>query len=241
MTDDASNRIDTEADLAALARLANYDPHVDDFPHANKAAVLVPLVNCRTRGLCVVLTLRAAHLRSHAGEVAFPGGKWDETDASILATALREAHEEIGLPPSRSSYLTTLHPHISRINSLVYPVVVQLRDSDSADELVDSLTLNDEEVAAVFCVPVRTFLEADEQVHADFELRWLGVQCKFHEFRVPWRGEEFRVWGLTAAVCIELARIAYARDPAYAWTNPGQPTMVELVQRWRAVGHVSKM
>ncbi|KAJ3349695.1 hypothetical protein GGF32_005319 [Allomyces javanicus] len=237
MADD-NNR--TETDLAALARLAAYDPHVDDFPHANKAAVLVPLINCRRRGLCVVLTLRAAHLRSHAGEVAFPGGKWDPTDKSILATALREAHEEIGLPPSQTTYLTTLHPHISRINSLVYPVVVRL-DAESADDVVDSLTVNTDEVAAVFCVPVRTFLDADENVHASFELRWLGVLCKFHEFHMPWRGEEFRVWGLTAAVCIELARIAYARDPAYAWTNPGQPTMVELVKRWRAVGHVSKM
>ncbi|KNE71003.1 hypothetical protein AMAG_15263 [Allomyces macrogynus ATCC 38327] len=231
MADGEPSQHHTDADLAALARLAAHDPHVDDFPHANKAAVLVPLVHCRTRGLCVVLTLRAAHLRSHAGEVAFPGGKWDQTDASILATALREAHEEIGLPSSRTTYLTTLHPHISRINSLVYP----------GHDLVGSLTVNDEEVAAVFCVPIRTFLEENESVHASFELRWLGVQCRFHEFRTPWRWEEFRVWGLTAAVCIELARIAYARDPEYAWTNPGQPTMVELVKRWRAVGHVSKM
>ncbi|HNI37342.1 MAG TPA: CoA pyrophosphatase [Pseudomonadales bacterium] len=71
----------------------------------------------------LILTRRADHLKSHRGEVALPGGKIDKTDRDFIATALRESHEEIALPPTAVEVLGELDPMVTRFGVKVVPVV----------------------------------------------------------------------------------------------------------------------
>ncbi|KAI9221414.1 NUDIX hydrolase domain-like protein [Blastocladiella britannica] len=239
-----ANPTDPSDVAKCVARLRAHVPAPDDFPRPNKAGVLAPLFHCQRRGLVLIMTQRSTRLRSHSGEVAFPGGKWDPTDASILATALRESHEEIGLHPSDAEYLTTLQPNVSRINSIVYPVVAAVYtrywNALTADDLIAKyLVANEAEVNAIFAVPLATFMNDGAQ-HSSFTMHWLRSTWQFHEFMVPWQlgdgGEdvaEFRVWGLTAGFSIALTMIAMDAAPEYQVMAPGQRPPAEMVQQWR--------
>ncbi|MEO1202296.1 MAG: CoA pyrophosphatase, partial [Pseudomonadota bacterium] len=74
------------------------------------AGVLIPVVDDAARGLNVLLTKRSAELKHHAGQIAFPGGRMEDDDADILATALRETEEEVGIAPSAVDILGVLPP-----------------------------------------------------------------------------------------------------------------------------------
>jgi len=88
-----------------------------------RAAVLVPLHE-REGELCAVFTQRPQDLPRHAGQISFPGGRVEDADADLIATALREAHEEIGLPPSAVELLGALRPiHVAASDFAVYPLV----------------------------------------------------------------------------------------------------------------------
>jgi len=104
--------------------------------------VLVPLV-CRDAGLSVLLTERTAHLSSHAGQVAFPGGRTEPSDASPVATALRETEEEIGLHRSHIEVLGAMQQYLTGSGFVVTPVVGLV-------EAAHTLTLDDNEVAEAF-------------------------------------------------------------------------------------------
>jgi len=83
------------------------EPGADAAAALTPAAVLVPIIN-RISGLTVLLTQRTAHLRDHAGQVSFPGGRREAQDVDAVATALREAQEEVGLDPARIEILGLL-------------------------------------------------------------------------------------------------------------------------------------
>ena len=152
---------------------------------ARPAAVLAPIVP-RPDGLTVLLTLRAAHLRSHSGQVAFPGGKIDfgETPAD---TALREAHEEIGLTPGMVEPLGWLDPYLTGTGFRV-STLVALIDPDFAP------TLNPEEVADAFETPFAFLMDAAN--HRLEERQWRGRTRKF--YAMPYR--ERYIWGVTAGI-----------------------------------------
>lgn len=154
------------------------------------ASVLVPLVR-RPEGLTVLLTRRADHLRSHQGQVSFPGGRREPEDASAAAAALREAWEEVGLPQEAVEVFGYLddYPTVSRF--LVTPVVGFVED-------VAEWRHDPNEVAQVFEVPLR-FLMAPGR----FERRLMsnnGVQ--FPVLQIHYEGQ--RIWGATAAMLREL-------------------------------------
>ena len=90
-----------------------------------QAAVLIPIVRRPQPGL--LLTQRSIHLRKHAGQVAFPGGAVDDTDASVIAAALREAEEEVAIPPSAVEVIGVLPPVDSVTGYQVTPVVALSR------------------------------------------------------------------------------------------------------------------
>jgi 8-oxo-dGTP pyrophosphatase MutT (NUDIX family) len=93
-------------------------------PGTKPAAVLVPLFRDPGGALHAVFTERRADLRRHAGEISFPGGRREPQDADLLATALRETHEEIGLPPERVELLGALQPTPTFVTDYaVYPFV----------------------------------------------------------------------------------------------------------------------
>lgn len=161
-----------------------------------KAAVLCPLVSGRD-GPEVVLTRRVESLRHHAGQVSFPGGRVDPGDASLEAAAMREAHEEIGLPPGHVTTLGRLNdlPTITGFN--VTPVVGFV-------EQPVAWRPNPAEVADVFQVPLRWLFDERNVTTSQREFRGRRVDV----YRFDWR--EFVIWGATAAMILDFKRIVEA-------------------------------
>lgn len=159
------------------------------------ASVLVPLVE-RDRRLHVLLTRRTDHLHDHAGQVSFPGGRADPDDVDVVATALREAHEEVGLPQHAVQVFGTL-PTYTTVTSYVVTPVVGLVDPTAP------LTVQPFEVEEVFEVPLDFLMNpANHQRHRFV----LGDQAR--EFlSMPWVGtghrgleREYFIWGATAGM-----------------------------------------
>ncbi|KAM0789219.1 hypothetical protein ACM66B_000063 [Microbotryomycetes sp. NB124-2] len=207
--------------LAALRRLARYKPPPDPWPRDNRAAVLVALFGSRTgKNLNVLLSTRALTLRTFPGNVALPGGKQDDGDINLEATARREAFEEIGLPPNPNvvRYLTTLPPFLARSLLLVTPVVVFILDSSLKPNL------NPAEVDDVFSFPLRGFLQqrgteevlgqssvppevlhGNKPYHEHIDYPWFdNVPHRYHHFEARPKP----ITGLTAEILIHVAQIA---------------------------------
>jgi 8-oxo-dGTP pyrophosphatase MutT (NUDIX family) len=154
-----------------------------------RASVLVPVV-MRERPT-VILTERTTHLSTHSGQVAFPGGKRDETDRDEAHTALREAQEEIGLAPERVEVLGTLPTYTTGTRFIITPVVA-LVDPDH------ELALNPHEVADAFEVPLEFLMNPAH--HRRHEVRWADARREW--FSMPYMDgttERF-VWGATAGM-----------------------------------------
>ena len=150
------------------------------------AAVLIPVV-AREPEATVILTERTLHLSSHAGQIAFPGGKIDAGDAGPAAAALREAEEEIGLVPNSTVVVGYLDPYLSRTGYRIVPVLARI---DPDFELLP----NPEEVAAVFEVPLGFLL--DPANHRRASRVFLGRERYFYE--MPF--EDRYIWGVTAGI-----------------------------------------
>lgn len=155
-------------------------------PHARKAAVLMGLLNQQGE-TCVVFIRRSSGLRSHGGEIAFPGGGVERADSSLIMTALREAQEEIGLDPSRVEVLGVLEPVFTVVsNYLVLPVVAFLPDGLGQIELQTS------EVTEVIVVPL--WLLADASIYHSEEWTREGQTRTIHFYDYG----SYRIWGATA-------------------------------------------
>jgi 8-oxo-dGTP pyrophosphatase MutT (NUDIX family) len=153
------------------------------------ASVLVPLV--MRDELMVLLTHRTAHLSSHSGQVAFPGGKADPGDADAVATALREAKEEIGLDAHAVEVLGSMPTYTTGSAFVVTPVVA----------LVDphaSIVPNPYEVAQVFEVPL-TFL-MNPAHHRHHRVEWQGTQREWLSMPYYDGQNEHFIWGATAGM-----------------------------------------
>ena len=169
---------------------------------ARPAAVLVPIVQ-HSAGPTVLLTRRTAHLRRHSGQVAFPGGRHDEQDESMLATALREAHEEIGLDSARVEIIGTMPEYITGTGFRVTPVVGLLDPGFS-------LQPDPGEVADVFEVPLEFLMNPRHHQRR----RILSDEGERVFFAMPWRSPDTEVehfiWGATAAMLRNLYRMLSA-------------------------------
>ena len=148
------------------------------------AGVLVPVVQ-RQVGLSVLLTQRAAHLRAHAAQASFPGGRMEAQDTDVAATALRETHEEIGVAPDRVEVIGCLGTLPTITGFAVTPIVGLLEDSIE-------LTIDRTEVEYTFELPLDFLLDDSNDRLVDRE--WEGARFRLREFH--YEGE--RVWGATA-------------------------------------------
>lgn len=160
-----------------------------DYPWC-QSAVLIPLRQGASE-LEVILTRRTAHLRHHADQICFPGGRMDAADGSLLTTALRETHEELGLHPSHIHVLGQLpeQPVLSRF--MIQPYIGLV---DPKAELIREPN----EVAEVLSVPLRLLL--DQRNHLQVK-RNHPVHSTVHF--IPWQGQ--LIWGATAAIIRGLA------------------------------------
>ncbi len=149
------------------------------------AAVLVPII--ARDNLTVLLTQRTDQLPSHAGQIAFPGGKVDTDDIDVVATATREAHEEIGLPASKLTHLGFLDTYHTATGFEIQPVVALV---DPAFKAI----ANPGEVADVFEVPLSFVMNpANHQQHGR---EWQGQMRYF--YAIPF--EDRYIWGATAGI-----------------------------------------
>jgi 8-oxo-dGTP pyrophosphatase MutT (NUDIX family) len=159
------------------------------------ASVLVPIVT-RASGPQVLLTRRTEHLRDHAGQISFPGGRQEEHDADVIATALRETEEEVGLARSYVDVIGTLPPYATVTGFVVTPVVALVQPPFD-------LALDSFEVAEAFEVPLAFLM--DPANHHRHQMETPAGPRSFYS--MPWEGlapdgqpRHYFIWGATAAM-----------------------------------------
>jgi 8-oxo-dGTP pyrophosphatase MutT (NUDIX family) len=135
----------------------------------------------------LLLTQRAGHLRQHAGQISFPGGRIEPGDAGALAAALRETYEEIGIDPGFVEPLGYLPGQLVLTGFSITPLVACVRPGYT-------LRIDVTEVAEVFELPLAVV--ASEQSFRSVRREVRGVQLQLHE--LPWQGRV--IWGATAAM-----------------------------------------
>ncbi len=170
-----------------------HQPRVLSRDELAQASVLVAITDQQDPE--VILTLRSSQMPTHKGEVAFPGGKAEASDRDAIATALREAHEEVGLDPSQVRVIGPLDQVISRFGFLVTPILgIVPKDIE--------LNADSREIEGVFRVPLKFFLEGQpDQID------------QFGSFRGPrWHFQGYTIWGLTAMMLAELLNRFYDAD-----------------------------
>lgn len=190
------------------------------------AAVLIPLYEANPGGeVRVLLTQRSKTLRSHPGETCFPGGKRDDEDIDDISTAVREIREELGIQADEIRVVAVLPPVLSKHLYSVTPVVARL--VNPIHEI--AVEPNSEEVDHVFSAPLGMFL-SHTWPDARYSFRdgtWDDIKYRMHVWEYRWTGDTlpsrdannevltFVIWGLTAALCVDVAILGYQRSPSF--------------------------
>jgi 8-oxo-dGTP pyrophosphatase MutT (NUDIX family) len=197
-----ADRLKPESLRARLQSQPNWEPEItDENRHViaadiiarrqaagkvTRAAVLIPLI-LREEGLSVLLTQRTEHLRDHAGQISFPGGRMDAEDSSPDDTALRESEEEIGLDRERVEIIGHLPEYLTVSGYSVTPVVGLVKAQ--AEYVLDEF-----EVADVFEVPLSFLVDpANHQVRL-----WQSEQGSRRFYSMPYQNRF--IWGATAGM-----------------------------------------
>lgn len=160
-------------------------------PFVNIQAAVMVVIADAPQGESILLTKRATGMRLHSGEVAFPGGKSDHTDSSLLHTALRETHEEVALHKKQLEVVKELKMSRSRSMIDVYPFVARVAWEPK-------LVLSEAEIESAFWVPV-DFFKQDKRLRTD-EFKQGGVR-----FWAPaYRYDGHVIWGLTSRIIVDM-------------------------------------
>lgn len=155
------------------------------------AAVLIAITDRAEPG--VILTRRARHLRKHAGQIAFPGGRLDKNDRDAVAAALREAQEEVALDPGHVEIIGVLDRYHTLTGFDIHPVLgvipPGLRFTPQADE-----------VETLFEAPLDFLLSPANRTPKEVEFQG----ATHHYYEIFWG--EHRIWGVTAAIIANLSK-----------------------------------
>lgn len=185
-------QLDAAEIAARLARISSLESGADEMAPSTPsvdAAVLVPLINRASMSL--LFTQRAAHLKAHAGQASFPGGRREPADRSLIDTALRETEEEVGLDRSQVQVLGQLPPYRTVTGFRVTPIVGWIEP-----EL--QLTLDPGEVDRVFEIPLAIALSPSHLIRQSAIYK--GKRRHYHVVK----HEDNVVWGATAGMLLSL-------------------------------------
>ncbi len=182
-----------------LGAVADHDPRAVDH-EARESAVLVPVLD-RDGRPHLLFTERADHLGEHAGQMSFPGGGREPEDADLLATALREADEEIGLDPAEPEVVGCLDDILTVTDYSIRPFVAAVPDRGYEPD--------DDEVAEIAVLPLAGLTDRDNYDHERRDHPELG-EVLVHYFHVG----GYTVWGATARILVQFLELATD------WTAP---------------------
>lgn len=189
-------------------RLTNHTPRLLSL-NQPRAGVLVPLVE-EAGEPSLLLTVRARHLNSHPGDIAFPGGMWEPEDASLEETALRETHEELNLAPDLIDVLGPLSTGLSKSGVQVFPFVGKVAN-------LDQCIASPDEIAEWFTVPWAFFSDTAPRLQP-IERHGISFQIPHYDF------DGHHIWGLTAMILLELVNLTEDTDwPLPAFTGVTRP------------------
>ncbi|XP_020820594.1 peroxisomal coenzyme A diphosphatase NUDT7 isoform X1 [Phascolarctos cinereus] len=174
---------------------------------STKYSILIPLL-VKEEKIYLLFTVRSKKLRTSPGEVCFPGGKSEPGDRDEIATALREAEEEVGLQPHQVEVICRLVPYINKNGAMITPVVGFIDSSFQAQP-------NPHEVSEVFLVPLEFFLSP--RTHYSFYSTIFGHRVLFHYFGYMDRQNQstYQIWGLTARFALLTALIVLQKQPSF--------------------------
>ena len=188
-------------------KLSQYQPRTLIVDLQTPAAVLVAITDDKHNPE-VILTRRAQHLPTHKGQIAFPGGKADPDDADLVATALREAYEEVALKPEAVAVVGKMGQVLSRQGFVVTPVVGVVPTL-----VVNQLMPNLGELDRIFTVPLKFFVDTKPQMDALPLAKGVKQVPSFYY-------DEYRIWGMTAFILAEFVNLVYdARIDLYTHPN----------------------
>ena len=173
-------------------RVAEYDP-VEVTDEEREAAVLAPVVT-RDDGVGLLFTKRADHLGEHPGQMSFPGGGREPSDADLEATAKREGREEIGLRPTEVNVIGRLDDIRTITNYAVRPFVARIPDRE--------YTPDEREVAEIAVLPVSALTNPDNYESERRDHPHYG-EIRIHFFRV----DGYTVWGATGRMLVQLLEL----------------------------------
>ncbi|HEX6144178.1 MAG TPA: CoA pyrophosphatase [Geminicoccaceae bacterium] len=187
-------RLDPPPELRPAGLPGDDGVHVQPArPEPVPAAVLVGIVD-RSPEPAVLLTQRTDHLRDHAGQISFPGGRCEAGDPSLIATALREAEEEIGLEAGRVEVLGELEPYDTITGFRIHPMVGWI--TPPIDLRLDSF-----EVADAFEVPLRFIVDPANHRRQTYRR---GPHTRSY-FVLPYQNRF--IWGATAGILVNLSAL----------------------------------
>ncbi|BFZ19626.1 hypothetical protein BsWGS_22665 [Bradybaena similaris] len=179
--------------------IRNWGPYPETKEGFRRAAILLP-ITVHNGEVVILLTKRSKHLRSHPSATVFPGGMRDPTDSSDVATALREAEEEVGLPQHCVQILGVLTRGMILPNTVVYPVV-GLIPSDFVP------LVNPSEVEFAFYMPLKDFVTEEKVSYHSHSHR--GVSFVARSVIYSNGDVTANIWGFTANYCTLLAKIIF--------------------------------
>lgn len=172
-----------DTSVARLRELLAVRPAIEiEAPQYRRACVLIPLTRSAS-GWSILFTRRSEHLTAHSGQIAFPGGGVERGE-SLLDAAIREAEEEVGIPPEQVEIIGRLDDIVTNSGFLVAPFAAVIREPVS-------YVLQASEVVEVFEVPIERLLELGNP-----EVRYVTFRNRRHP-AYYYRYEQYEIWGLT--------------------------------------------